>query len=87
MAYVIAEPCIGTKDASCVEVCPVDCIHPTPKEPGFEEAEQLYIDPSECIDCDACVEGCPVDAIFAEDQLPDPLREFAKRNADYFARA
>ena len=30
MAYVIAEPCIGTKDNSCVEVCPVDCIHPTP---------------------------------------------------------
>jgi NAD-dependent dihydropyrimidine dehydrogenase PreA subunit len=26
MAYVIAEPCIGTKDNSCVEVCPVDCI-------------------------------------------------------------
>jgi ferredoxin len=24
MAYVIAEPCIGTKDNSCVEVCPVD---------------------------------------------------------------
>jgi NAD-dependent dihydropyrimidine dehydrogenase PreA subunit len=31
MTYVIAEPCIGTKDNSCVEVCPVDCIHPTPK--------------------------------------------------------
>ena len=27
MAYVIAEPCIDTKDNSCVEVCPVDCIH------------------------------------------------------------
>ena len=30
VAYVIAAPCIGTKDNSCVEVCPVDCIHPTP---------------------------------------------------------
>jgi NAD-dependent dihydropyrimidine dehydrogenase PreA subunit len=38
MAYVINEPCIGTKDISCVEVCPVDCIHPTPEEPGFDEA-------------------------------------------------
>jgi len=28
MAYVIAEPCIGTKDTACVDVCPVDCIHP-----------------------------------------------------------
>ncbi len=33
MAYVITEACIGTKDASCTEVCPVDCIHPTPDEP------------------------------------------------------
>ena len=59
MAYVIAEPCIGTKDNSCVEVCPVDCIHPTPDEPGYDAAEMLYIDPDECIDCDACVEACP----------------------------
>ena len=22
MAYIIAEPCIGTKDTACVEVCP-----------------------------------------------------------------
>jgi NAD-dependent dihydropyrimidine dehydrogenase PreA subunit len=53
MAYVIAEPCIGQKDASCVEVCPVDCIHPTPDEEGFDTVKQLFIDPEECIDCDA----------------------------------
>ena len=70
MAYVINESCIGTKDTSCVEVCPVDCIHPTPDEPGFEQADQLYIDPEECIDCDACVEACPVDAITSEDMVP-----------------
>jgi NAD-dependent dihydropyrimidine dehydrogenase PreA subunit len=23
MAYVIAEPCIGTKDSACVDACPV----------------------------------------------------------------
>jgi len=61
MAYVINEPCIGTKDNSCVEVCPVDCIHPTPDEPDYDKEEMLYIDPEECIDCDACVEACPVD--------------------------
>jgi NAD-dependent dihydropyrimidine dehydrogenase PreA subunit len=27
VTYIIAEPCIGTKDRSCVEVCPVDCIY------------------------------------------------------------
>src|SRR5215211_3558244 len=85
MAYVIAEPCINTKDNSCVEVCPVDCIHPTPDEPDYDKVEQLYIDPEECIDCDACVEACPVDACFAEDQLPDEWAEFAQRNQAYFA--
>ena len=47
MAYVIAEPCIGTKDNSCVEVCPVDCIHPTTDEPDYDKVEMLYIDPEE----------------------------------------
>ena len=36
----------------------------------------LYIDPEECIDCDACVEACPVDACFAEDQLPDEWQQY-----------
>jgi len=84
MAYVIAEPCIGTKDNSCVEVCPVDCIHPTPDEPGYDAAEMLYIDPEECIDCDACVEACPVDACFAEDQLPEEWQKYTQINADYY---
>jgi len=84
MTYVIAEPCIGTKDNSCVEVCPVDCIHPTPDEPDYDTVEMLYIDPAECIDCDACVEACPVDAIFAEDQVPEEWRRFTELNAAYY---
>ena len=35
MTYVIAEPCIGTKDTACVEVCPVDCIHPKKDSPEY----------------------------------------------------
>jgi ferredoxin len=84
MAYVISEPCIGTKDTSCVEVCPVDCIHPTPDEPGFDTADQLYIDPEECIDCDACVEACPVDAIASEDLVPPEWQDYIGRNAAYY---
>ena len=84
MAYVITEPCIGTKDNSCVEVCPVDCIHPTPDEPDYDKVEMLYIDPEECIDCDACVEACPVDACFAEDQVPDEWAKYIPINAEYF---
>jgi NAD-dependent dihydropyrimidine dehydrogenase PreA subunit len=84
MTYVIAEPCIGEKDNSCVEVCPVDCIHPTPDEPDYDSQEQLFIDPDECIDCDACVEACPVDACFAEDQLPDEWNKYIEINAGYY---
>ncbi len=84
MTYVIAEPCIGVKDASCTDVCPVDCIHPTQDEVDWDEHQQLYIDPEECIDCDACVEACPVDAIFAEDQLPAEWQHYAEINAAYY---
>jgi ferredoxin len=84
VAYVIAEPCIGEKDNSCVEVCPVDCIHPTPDEPDYEASEQLFIDPDECIDCGACEPECPVTAIFAEDAVPDDQQKYIQINADYF---
>ena len=87
VAYVIAEPCIDTKDHSCVEVCPVDCIHPTPDEADYEAVTQLFIDPDECIDCDACVEACPVDACFAEDQLPSEWAKYAEINANYFKQS
>jgi ferredoxin len=84
MTYVITQACIGNKDASCTEVCPVDCIHPAQSDPRFTEAEMLHIDPAECIDCDACASSCPVDAIFPADQLPDDLVTFAERNAAFF---
>jgi ferredoxin len=78
VAYVIVQPCVGVKDASCVEVCPVDCIHTD------DAATLYYIDPDECIDCGACVDPCPVDAIFPEDEVPEQWRDYIKINADYF---
>ncbi len=72
MTYIIAEPCIDIKDQSCVDVCPVDCIH--------EFDRMLVIDPEECIDCGACEPECPVEAIFPEDALPDKLEPFVKIN-------
>lgn len=86
MAYVIAEPCIGTKDTACVDACPVDCIHPRKDEAGFERSSMLYIDPVECIDCGACVPVCPVSAIFPLDDLPEKWREYAQMNAAHFGR-
>jgi NAD-dependent dihydropyrimidine dehydrogenase PreA subunit len=84
MAYVITQPCIGQKDNSCTEVCPVDCIHPTSDEPGYATAEHLHIDPDECIDCDACVEACPVDAVYAEELVPEEWESFIEVNASYY---
>jgi len=84
LAYVITEPCIGTKDTSCADVCPVDCIHPAPGEDNADTATMLYIDPSECIDCDACVEACPVDATMAEDDIPAQWEAFKEINRAYY---
>ena len=76
MTYIIAEPCIDIKDRSCVDVCPVDCIH---------EADRiLVIDPEECIDCGACEPECPVNAIFPEESLPPEWANYTVVDATWF---
>ena len=85
MAYIIAEPCINVKDTACVDVCPVDCIHPTKNEAEeFAKETKLYIDPEECIDCGACEPVCPVEAIFEEAAAPDKWKHFIQIDADWF---
>jgi len=84
MAHIIAEPCIGTKDTSCVAVCPVDCIHPGKGEGDFEGVPQLYIDPDVCIDCGLCVDECPVKAIFPQEDLPAEWTSFVEKNAAFY---
>ena len=84
MAYVITQNCC--KDASCVPVCPVDCIRPAGGPGQFTDTEMLYIDPEACIDCGACMDECPVDAIHYEDDLPESLARFKDINAAYFER-
>lgn len=79
MTYVITQPCIDTLDQSCVDVCPVDCIH---FEEGVDRME--YIDPDECIDCGACEPACPVSAIFAEDDVPEDQEFFKEINALWY---
>ncbi|MET7757192.1 FAD-dependent oxidoreductase [Streptomyces sp. NPDC005389] len=83
MTYAITQTCCN--DATCVAVCPVNCIHPTPEEPDFGTTEMLYIDPKACIDCGACADACPVDAIFPADRLTGRLREYEAVNAAYYA--
>ena len=85
MPHVITSGCCT--DASCVSVCPVDCIHPTPDEPDFGTTATLYVDPRTCIDCGACVDACPVDAISPADRLPLSQQVFTIRNRDHYAAA
>ena len=81
MAYVIVGTCVN--DTACIKSCPVDAIHPTPHEPGFAEADMLYIDPEACIDCNACAEACPVRAVLPAGELPTRLQRYREINALY----
>ena len=74
MTYVIVEPCIGEKNASCVDVCPVSCI--------YEAEDMYYINPDECIECGACEPECPVNAIFHESAVPEEWQSYTQRNRE-----
>jgi NAD-dependent dihydropyrimidine dehydrogenase PreA subunit len=85
MVYVITDPCVGTCDTACVQVCPVDCIHGPvelrviesvpPERRGAEfPGLQLYINPEECIYCGACVP-----------EVPTQWRSSIQRNAAFFS--
>ena len=74
MAYIVTENCNKCRFTDCVTVCPVDCFH--------GDAEMLYIDPNECIDCGACEPACPVKAIFDESSVPENQKSWIAVNAE-----
>jgi len=80
LSFVITKPCIGVKDASCVEVCPVRCIS------SADDEEMYYIDPGTCINCSYCEPVCPVNAIFDEYQMPSDQREFLRKNREFYTK-
>ncbi|MDF1705671.1 MAG: FAD-dependent oxidoreductase [Aeromicrobium sp.] len=82
MTYVVTQSCCN--DASCMSVCPVNCIHPAPGEPDFGHTEMVYVDPRSCIDCGACADACPVTAIKPLDRLAGDEQVFIDLNADYY---
>ena len=82
MPHVITQSCCS--DGSCVFACPVNCIHPSPDEPGFATAEMLYIDPDACVDCGACVSACPVGAIAPVSKLAPEQLPFVELNAAFY---
>lgn len=74
MTFIVQEACVKCKYADCVEVCPVECF--------YEGDDMLYINPDECIDCDACAPACPVQAIVPGDEAEEKWIE-ANNNFDY----
>jgi ferredoxin len=74
MTYVVCEPCHDCKFTDCVVVCPCRCF--------YQDDRMLYIDPHECIDCDACVPECPVEAIFRDGDVPAKWAPYLQINAD-----
>jgi len=74
MAFVVTAPCFGCKYTDCVTVCPADCFH--------EGEQMLYIDPDDCVNCNACQAVCPAEAIYPEADVPDEWQEFIQLNAE-----
>jgi ferredoxin len=81
VAWVITRLCRDCVDQSCVDVCPVDCIYEYTGTDRDTFANQLYIDPEECIDCNVCEPECPWQAIFQDELVPDIFGEDIAINA------
>ena len=96
MSFIIGTKCISTCDTACVDACPVDCIHGPIDIDGAGaevatldsvEGLQLYINPDECIECDACIPACPPDAIYEDEYTcidNEGNDESVKKNYEFF---
>ncbi|MBI3270611.1 MAG: ferredoxin family protein [Planctomycetes bacterium] len=79
---VVTGLCQDCKDTACAEVCPVDCFYePIAPDPANGLPDQLYIHPTECIECNLCVPACPWRAVFQKDETPAGFAEFITLNA------
>lgn len=76
MAYVVTGRCIDCCYTDCVSVCPCNCFY------RIESPAMLVIEPDACICCGACIPACPVQAIYPEDEVPEPYRDFIALNAE-----
>ena len=74
MAHIVTANCHDCKYTDCCVVCPVECF--------YQDENMLYIDPNDCIDCEACVPECPVEAIYSEDDVPDDQKGYIALNAE-----
>ncbi|HEV2946576.1 MAG TPA: 4Fe-4S binding protein [Gemmataceae bacterium] len=74
MAFVVCEPCRDCKYTDCVVICPCECF--------YQDDQMLYIDPLQCIDCEACVPECPVEAIFPDTSVPEQWTSYIQLNSE-----
>lgn len=78
MPHVVTGRCVDCRYTDCCSVCPVDCFY------EIDNPKMLVIDPDTCIDCQLCVPECPVHAIYSEDDVPEPYREWIQKNAELY---
>jgi ferredoxin len=74
MAHVVTSNCNDCKYTDCCVVCPVECF--------YQDDKMLYIDPEDCIDCEACVPECPVEAIYSEPNVPAQWSSYIQLNVE-----
>jgi len=74
MTHIVTANCNDCKYTDCCVVCPVECF--------YQDETMLYIDPNDCIDCEACVPECPVEAIYAEANTPSQWTSYIQLNKD-----
>jgi ferredoxin len=81
MTWVNTRLCRDCLDTSCIEVSPVDCINEYVGPASDQYPIQLYIDPDECIDCQACEPGCPWEAPLRDTEVPPVFNDDTALNA------
>jgi ferredoxin len=81
MTWVITRLCRDCLDTSCVDACPVDCIYEYVGPSDHRFPNQLYIDPEECIDCQACEPVCPWEAPLRDSDVPGLFEDDIALNA------
>ena len=74
MSHIVTANCNDCKYTDCCVVCPVECF--------YQDDDMLYIDPNDCIDCEACVPECPVEAIFTEASTPPQWTSYIQINKE-----
>lgn len=79
MAHVVVGRCVDCVYTDCCAVCPVDCFY------EIQNPRMLVIDPDTCIDCQLCVPECPIHAVYEEEEVPEPYKEWIDKNRELFA--